>query len=224
MGRPDALTRARIRRVVEAARTGCNRSLQARAAGVSPATLYRWLAEGREPGAKGLRRELFLALERAEADGAKELLEQIREAATGGTWQAAAWLLERRHGYNRSGAASTLREHGELDALANLDEIEALRRQLREVERANQLSLESGSFQAYVAGQRLARQLWADLAVALGAERHDPVEDLDSEQFRAELREAMQGWPDQLLELSIRVYEQRHALRLLGVAEGGRST
>ncbi len=221
--RKQALTRKRIDRVVEAARLGCTRKLQAQAAGVASSTLFRWLAEGREPGSKGLRRTLFLELERPEAEGAEALLEQVRDAAvTGGRWQAAAWLLERRFGYNRSGAASTLRESGELDSLSNLDEVAALRRQLSEVARANQLSLEGGSFQAYVAGQRLARQLWADLAVVLGAERHDPVEDLDSAEFRAELREAMAGWPDQLLELAIRVYEERHSMRLLGVAEGGR--
>lgn len=229
MPRPPApqsrLRRAVISRVVEAARAGATRKIQAQAAGVHPSTLLKWLAEGRDPKCRSrLKRELFVGVERAEAEGAEALLAQIRDAAVeGGRWQAAAWLLERRHGYNRSGGASTQREHAELDDLTDVGEVESLRRQLAEVNRANQLALESGSFQAYIAGQRLSRQLWADLAVALGAERHDPVEDLDSAEFRAELREAMQAWPDQLLELAIRVYEARHSMRLLGVAEGGRA-
>jgi len=226
--KPAAQSRLRrdvVARVAEAARAGMTRKLQAQAAGVHPSTLLKWLAEGRDPKTRAkLKRELFVAVELAEAEGAQALLEQIREAAVeGGRWQAAAWLLERRHGYNRSGGAATQRESAELEDLTNLDEVESLRRQLGDVARANQLALEQGSFQAYVAGQRLARQLWADLALALGTERHDPVEDLGSAEFRAELREAMQSWPDQLLELSIRVYEERHSMRLLGVAEGGRT-
>lgn len=215
------ISKKRIDAIVEAASLGCTRALQAKAAGISPGTLYRWIADGKQPKANGLRRELVQRLEKAEADGATKLLQQVRAAAeTDGRWQAAAWLLERRYGYNRSGAATTIRENQEIEGLQNLTEIDAIRRQLREVGRANQLSLEGGSFQAYVAGQRLARQLWADLAVALGHERNDPVEDLNSEEFRAELAEAMGGWPDQLLELAIRCYERRHSMRLLGVANG----
>ena len=37
----------------------------------------------------------------AEAQGAIKALALIQSAAMNGSWQAAAWLLERRHGYRR---------------------------------------------------------------------------------------------------------------------------
>ena len=61
--------------------------------GISEASLYKWLKEPRE----GLEIELFKALEKARATRKAFLLQTITRAAQGGTWQAAAWYLERQY-------------------------------------------------------------------------------------------------------------------------------
>jgi len=139
------------------------------------------------------------------------------------SWQAGAWLLERRHGFNKAGAASAERDEDEVHGALDADAVVRTRAQLIEIRQANKAALAAGSFQGYMAGKRVERSLIGDLALALSDGARDPVEDLDSEGFKAELREAMGDWPDALLEMAIQVYEQRHAVKLLGLLEGGAS-
>jgi transposase len=70
--------------------------MAARAAGISEATFYRWLQRG-ENSKSGIFREFCEAVKNAEAEAEAELLSFIIEQARSGTWQAAAWILERRH-------------------------------------------------------------------------------------------------------------------------------
>ena len=58
---------------------------------ISESTLYKWLQEPR----KGLEVELFEALEKARMLRKAAMLQTITKAAREGTWQAAAWYLER---------------------------------------------------------------------------------------------------------------------------------
>jgi transposase len=74
-------------RVVEATRKGLTRKVAARAAGVAPSTLYKELRENAE---------FSQQVKNAQADGEECLVDLIREHAAA-TWQAAAWLLERRY-------------------------------------------------------------------------------------------------------------------------------
>jgi hypothetical protein len=90
MGRkPIELDEARRARMLAALEAGATLRIAAAAAGVSESTLRRWRDRGGDD-----------ELQAAEARGALLALQAIRAAATGphpGTWQAAAWLLERRY-------------------------------------------------------------------------------------------------------------------------------
>lgn len=69
--------------------------MAALAGGISKTTLKVWrlrAANGEEPYAAFMAR-----VEKAEAAGAVAALDCIQAAAKEGTWQAAAWLLERRY-------------------------------------------------------------------------------------------------------------------------------
>ena len=68
----------------------------AAAAGISEGTFYRWKSIG-EKAKSGKYHEFYEALKSAEARGEMLLLKRIQEASAGGTWQAGAWILERRY-------------------------------------------------------------------------------------------------------------------------------
>jgi transposase len=98
----------KIARVVEALRAGNYMETAAAYAGISKSILYKWLADGREVRqkvAKGgiasdleaKQLELLDAVEKARAEAEVRNVHLIQQAAQGGTWQAAAWFLERSH-------------------------------------------------------------------------------------------------------------------------------
>lgn len=75
---------------------------------ISEQTYYRWLREGAELDARADSgetltkseqdlRDLCESIKQAEIAGQNLALDKIREAIVGGTWQAAAWFLERRN-------------------------------------------------------------------------------------------------------------------------------
>lgn len=87
MGRPTKQTDARVAGLLNALRAGNTRSAAAAHAEISRATLYRWIEED----------ETFRdSIEKAEADAEVRFAAQVAQAAASGTWQAAAWWLERR--------------------------------------------------------------------------------------------------------------------------------
>ena len=220
LGRPTKIS-AKVRaRLVEASKLGLTRGLQAEYAGISVSTLQHWLARGRK-ATSGQYRQLVAALRASEAEGAFEAMERIRDGQKK-DWRAAAWYLERRHGYRRGGPSEARREQA-VDELADEDEVQRLRRQLGDVEQANRQALSSGSFQAYFAGQRLARQLAGDLAHLVGSGDDVALEDMGSDAFARDFEAAAREWPDQLLEVAISVYESRHNIRMMKVVEGGRA-
>jgi transposase len=95
MGAPTKLDDLTAQRIIAAVETGAPFYMAAAAGGVSRSTLKSWKARaraGEEPFAAFLAR-----LEKAQASGAVALLEIIQNAAREGTWQAAAWTLERRY-------------------------------------------------------------------------------------------------------------------------------
>ena len=93
MALPKLLDELVARRIVDAVRAGASRAAAAEAARVGRTTLFRWLkdgAAGAEPYAS------FTAKVReAEGELEKELVTIIK-GHSADSWQAAAWLLERK--------------------------------------------------------------------------------------------------------------------------------
>lgn len=101
-GRPDKLTPDVHERIVALTRAGNFMETAAAAAGIDRETLRQWLKKGARvledsDDPKELKFKAF-ADAVTEAAGASEatLLTLISNSARGGTWQAAAWILERK--------------------------------------------------------------------------------------------------------------------------------
>lgn len=103
-----ASTRNKIRdpdvreRIETALRAGAYREQAALHGGISVSTFYRWMKEGEAahdagiPIAESPHRQLWEAVQNAEASGELHLLAIIKEQAPK-SWQAAAWILERKY-------------------------------------------------------------------------------------------------------------------------------
>lgn len=97
MPRPSKLTPAVQERIIQALQAGNYVETAARYAGVAPTTFYRWMEQGEQDGANPLYREFRDAVESARAQAEVRSIALIQQAAQNGTWQAAAWFLERSH-------------------------------------------------------------------------------------------------------------------------------
>jgi hypothetical protein len=95
MARPSKLTPEVQERIVAAVRAGNFYGPAAESAGISEATFYRWMKNGRE-AASGIQRDFYLAVRKAEADLEVEIVARLRKAAIE-EWRAGLTLLERRH-------------------------------------------------------------------------------------------------------------------------------
>ena len=82
----------------EALAAGLTKKLSAQLAGIGESTLHQWLREADQDDEKAA---LAQSLKKAEAVSAAHSLAVINQAAQEGSWQAAAWKLERRHGYRK---------------------------------------------------------------------------------------------------------------------------
>lgn len=110
MARPSKLTPALQKKIVGLIREGNFAARAAAACGISESTFYNWCRDGRdalakyqEGGAKLTQDEqrkmaFLVSIKEAEALAEAQALEVIQKAAHTGTWQAAAWYLERKHG------------------------------------------------------------------------------------------------------------------------------
>lgn len=92
----------RKERLLEALRAGNYIETACAYAGVSKSSFYNYLAQGRKAREQDERTEqdewaleLLDAVEKARADAEVRNVHLIQQAAQGGTWQAAAWFLER---------------------------------------------------------------------------------------------------------------------------------
>lgn len=103
MARPTKLDAERTERIVELIRAGNYSETAAKASGISPATFYSWLAEGRAAREKGGKLnarersciEFLEAVEKSRGEAEARAVAIVTRAAMDGTWQAAAWYLER---------------------------------------------------------------------------------------------------------------------------------
>jgi len=68
----------------------------AEAAGICEKTFYLWMEKGENEG-KGKYHDFFVYCNNCKSIGVKLHLTLITKAANEGSWQASAWILERRH-------------------------------------------------------------------------------------------------------------------------------
>lgn len=88
MARRSKYTPETVAKLKEAIGKGATYDLACDFAGIAESTFYEWLQS---------KPEFSEQLKAAEGAAAVEWLGQIDEAAKAGTWQAAAWKLERRY-------------------------------------------------------------------------------------------------------------------------------
>lgn len=154
MSRPTKLNEKTIQLLCEAVRMGSTYELACQYAGISEATFYSWRAKGRV-AKRGQYLELMESLKRAEAKGALANLAVIQKSAKEGDWKASAWILERRHGYQKN--TNTYKqeaESNEVEQPENLSTKAILQTQLTQTIKASQEALSSKSYQAFAALQR----------------------------------------------------------------------
>lgn len=96
IGRPTLFTPDRLAKILESVNLGAADLLCGMAAGVEYGTIRQWVIRGEEEG-EGPFYDFAKALEKAKGDRTNRLLGYIETAAKDGTWQAAAWKLERLH-------------------------------------------------------------------------------------------------------------------------------
>lgn len=94
MPRPTKLTEDVQDRILAALRAGNYMETAARYAGIDESTLHRWIARGNDTDDEPYH-QFCKAVEKARAEAEVRNVHLIQGAAQGGTWQAAAWFLER---------------------------------------------------------------------------------------------------------------------------------
>ena len=95
-GRPTKLTPQVQADIVEALEHGLHQESACARVGIHRDTFYEWMRRGREE-TEGIYANFADAVEKARARPEAEALEAINVAWRDGTWQAAAWFLERSH-------------------------------------------------------------------------------------------------------------------------------
>jgi hypothetical protein len=127
MSRPRKDTNAVLTKLCKAIQLGATYELACKFARIAPSTLRNWLqaAEQAQPGTKA--RQVLERLEAAEGLAAVGWLAKIEAAANDGTWQAAAWKLERR--YPDSYGRQVVQHEGSVNLVAQ-PEWQAMRTQI----------------------------------------------------------------------------------------------
>ncbi len=107
MSRPLLLSQDMIKRIATAVRMGANKEMAMMYGGASFDAYNKWIKLARDlrkempdrelNERETLSLELLDTVEKAEAEAVVGWLAKIEQAANAGTWQAAAWKLERRY-------------------------------------------------------------------------------------------------------------------------------
>lgn len=96
-GTPDGRNnKVIVEKLLAALRAGHTNTDAATFAGIAQCTFYKWLNQGAQAEEGTLAREFLHKVELARAESVAECLQSIKKAAKKGTWQAAAWFLEKR--------------------------------------------------------------------------------------------------------------------------------
>lgn len=150
LGRKTKLTKQTTERFIEAIEIGCTHSLACQYAGITPATFYGWMKQGKEKQSKN-KIDFFNTIKRAEANGAISNLQLIKKAGLD-DWRASAWIMERRHNYIKTNQIKMEEQEPEAEQAKTTQEL--LQQQQLELLKASKQALNIGSFQAYAALQR----------------------------------------------------------------------
>ena len=98
MARPSKLNEEKMQTICNWLTAGHFIEQAASLSGVSPSSIYNWLAQGKSDQQEGIDSIHVEFLERVIESKAKAealFLNTVRQAATNGVWQAATWYLER---------------------------------------------------------------------------------------------------------------------------------
>jgi hypothetical protein len=114
MARPTKLTPETQKKITDAIRLGATYKLASQYAGISYDAFNEWMAKG-EQAQTGAYCQFRHAVKEAEGAAAVGWLAKIEKAASDGTWQAAAWKLERLHGDDYA-LTQKMRHGGDPDA------------------------------------------------------------------------------------------------------------
>lgn len=93
------LNETTVRKLCEALQAGVPRKIACAYAGITPQTFSAWRRRAeveRKAGEPGKYSDAIWETEQAEAQMAFGMVSVIGQAARGGQWQAAAWIMERR--------------------------------------------------------------------------------------------------------------------------------
>lgn len=202
-GTKSKFTKERKERIIQAIGAGCSYEMAADYAGITRQTLWAWIKKGEEGKDKNYL-TFSNDIKRAEVEGAMANLGTIQEASQK-DWKAAAWILERRHGYSKEGYKSSRPKEEEV--VVSSDILTALRDTAKDLKASANQAKESESWQAYAALQRQLllvitqiRQIEAEEGMA------DEMEGLTDEQLLSEIEGAIISLPPilrQRLENSI---------------------
>lgn len=97
MARPSKLTDEVQEATARLIKVGVTVEVAAETVGISPETFYDWMRRGELKGSREAKyRKFRAAVEQARAEAEATLVTRVAKAASNGSWQAAAWLLERR--------------------------------------------------------------------------------------------------------------------------------
>jgi len=188
MARKSKFSEAVTDRILEALRLGATYEIAAEYAGISRSTLYNWMEKGKEQN-RGQYKTFLDSIKGAEARGAIANLAMIETAAKSGNWKAAAWRLERRHGYTRDGYQVHQKEQ-EIKLPSNM--LDLLRTQALELRSSMAKAESSQSWQAYAALQRQLLQVVQQIRQIEAEEGlGDELEGLTDEQLLSEITSAI---------------------------------
>ena len=192
IGRRSKFTKARKERIIQAIGAGCSYEMSADYAGISRQTLWNWIKKGEEGNDRAY--VTFLDnIKSAEIEGAMANLGTIQEASKK-DWKAAAWILERRHGYSRDGMKSSRPQEDKVEMPKDL--LSLLRQTAKDIKESSDKAKESASWQAYAA---LQRQLLAVVSQIRLIEAEDGIGDemdgFSDEQLLAEITGAIVSLP-----------------------------
>jgi hypothetical protein len=191
-GRKSKFTAPVRERIIEALRAGTTYEIAAQYAGISRSTLYEWIKKG-ESFETGVYRSFYDNIKKAEAEGAVVHLGTIAQASKK-DWKAAAWLLERRHGYSKDGVNKSEEQTKEIELPSSM--LELMKMQARELRSSMAKAESSQSWQAYAALQRQLLQVIQQIRQIEAEEGlGDDLDGLTDEQLLSEITSAIVSLP-----------------------------